>query len=45
VNREAEEYLPLEAVTRKRLLTTLQAGEDLVLAAVICKVWTLAMAL
>jgi hypothetical protein len=35
----------LETVTRERLLKTLQAGEDSVLAAVIGKVWKLEMAL
>jgi hypothetical protein len=38
VSIEAEESALLEAVTRKRPLKTLQAGEDLVFAAVICKV-------
>jgi hypothetical protein len=39
--REVEESLLLEAVSRERLLKTLQAGDDLV----ICKVWRLAVAL
>jgi hypothetical protein len=43
--REAEESPLLEAVARERLLKTLQAGEHLVSAAVICKVWRLAVAL
>jgi hypothetical protein len=43
--REAEESLLLEAVARERLVKTMQAGEDLVFAAVICKVWKLAIAL
>jgi hypothetical protein len=43
--REAEESPLLEAVTRKRLVMTLQSREDLVFAAVICNVWKLAMAL
>jgi hypothetical protein len=45
VKTEAEESSLLEAVARKRLVKTLQAGEDLVFAAVICKLWRLAMAL
>jgi hypothetical protein len=45
VSVEAEESPLLEAVTRKRLLKTLQAGKDLVFAAVICNVWRLAVAL
>jgi hypothetical protein len=45
VSAEAKESPLLEAVTRKRLVKTLQAGEDLVLAAVICEVWRLAVAL
>jgi hypothetical protein len=36
---EAEESPILEAVTRKRLVKTLQAAEDLVFAALICNVW------
>jgi hypothetical protein len=43
--REAEESSLLKSVTRKILVKTLQAGEDLVFAAVICKVWRLEMAL
>jgi hypothetical protein len=42
---EAEESPLLEAVTGKRLVKTLQTGEEVVFAAVICKVWRLAMAL
>jgi hypothetical protein len=43
--REAEESPLLEAVARERLLKALQAGEDVVFAAVTCKVWKLAVAL
>jgi hypothetical protein len=40
------EYSPmLEAVTRKRLVTTLHTVEDIVFSAVICNVWRLAVAL
>jgi hypothetical protein len=35
--REAEESPLLEAVTSKRLARILQAGEDLMFAALICK--------
>jgi hypothetical protein len=42
---EAKDSPLLEAVARKRLVKTLQAEEDLVFAAVICKVWTLVVAL
>jgi hypothetical protein len=35
--REAEESPVLEVVARKRLVKTLQAGEDLVFAAAICE--------
>jgi hypothetical protein len=35
----------VKAVTRKRLVKTLRAGKDLACALVICKVWSLAMAL
>jgi hypothetical protein len=42
---EVEESQLLEAVARKRLLKTMQTGEDLVFAAVICKLWRSAMAL
>jgi hypothetical protein len=45
MSAEAEESPLLQAVSRKRLVKTLQAGEDLVFVAVICKVWRLAMAL
>jgi hypothetical protein len=41
----AEEYPLLEAVTRKRLVKTLQAGKDLEFAAVIFKVWKTAIML
>jgi hypothetical protein len=43
--REAEEFALLISVIRKRLLKTVQAGEDLADAEVICKVWKLAIAL
>jgi hypothetical protein len=43
VSAEAEKSLLLEAVTRKRLAKTLQAGEEF--AAVISKMWRLAIAL
>jgi hypothetical protein len=43
--RGAEESPLLEAVARERLLNILQAGKDLVFAAVICKVWRSAVAL
>jgi hypothetical protein len=36
--REAEESPLLEAVARERIVKTLQAGENLMFAAVICKV-------
>jgi hypothetical protein len=42
---EAEEQPLLEVVTRKLLEKVLQSGKDLASALVICKVWTLAMAL
>jgi hypothetical protein len=42
---EGEKLKNLQFVTRKRLLKTLRAGEDLVFAAVICKVWRSAIAL
>jgi hypothetical protein len=45
VSTEAEESPLLEAVARERLVKTLQAGEDLVSAALICKMWRLAVAL
>jgi hypothetical protein len=38
VSTEVEEFLLLEAVTRKRLLKKLQVGGDLMFTAVICKV-------
>jgi hypothetical protein len=40
---ESEQFPLLTTVTRKRLVKTLQAGEDLVLAAVVCKIWRLPM--
>jgi hypothetical protein len=42
---EAEESSLLVTATREWLVNTLQAGEDLVFAAVICEVWRLAVAL
>jgi hypothetical protein len=42
---EAEESPLLTTVTRKRLLKTLRAAEDLVFPAVICKAWRSAIAL
>jgi hypothetical protein len=42
---EAEEWLLLEAATRKRLVKTLQAGKYLPGAVVICKVWKSAIPL
>jgi hypothetical protein len=39
VRAEAEESPLLEAVTRKRLVKTLQAGKDLACGLVISKVW------
>jgi hypothetical protein len=41
---EAEKSPLLAAIAREQLMKTLQAGEDLVLAAMICEVWRLAMA-
>jgi hypothetical protein len=38
VNAEADKFPLLKAVSRKRLVKTLQAGEDLLFAAVTCKV-------
>jgi hypothetical protein len=43
--REAEESPLLEAVARKVLIKTGQAGKGLKCAVVICTVWRLAMAL
>jgi hypothetical protein len=43
--REAEESSLLEVVARERLVKTLHAENDLVFAAMICKVWRSAMAL
>jgi hypothetical protein len=45
LSMEAEESPLLEAVTRKRLVKTQQAGKDLMCAVVICKVWRSPMAL
>jgi hypothetical protein len=45
MSAEAEECPQLEAVTKKRLVKTLQAGKYLACALVICKVWRLAIAL
>jgi hypothetical protein len=42
---EVEEHPLLEAAVRERLVNTIQAGEELVLAAVIFEVWRLAIAL
>jgi hypothetical protein len=42
---EAEECLLLEAVDRERLMKTQQVEKDLASAAVIYKVWRLAMSL
>jgi hypothetical protein len=39
MKKTAEEYPLLESVARKRLVKTMQAGKDLVFAAVFCKVW------
>jgi hypothetical protein len=41
VRSEAEESPMLEAVAKKRLVKTFQAGEDLMFEAVICIVWRL----
>jgi hypothetical protein len=43
--REAEEYAPLETVSRERLVKTQQAGKGLAGAVVICEVWKSAIAL
>jgi hypothetical protein len=45
LSTEAEESRLLVPITRKRLVKPQQAGKDLAYAVVICKVWTLAMAL
>jgi hypothetical protein len=42
--RQAQESPLLKSVTRKCLVKTLQAGEDLVFAAVVCTVWRLTTA-
>jgi hypothetical protein len=42
---EAQESPQLEAVARERQLKTLRAGENLMIAAVICKMWRSAVAL
>jgi hypothetical protein len=43
--REAEKYKKLKAVARERLVKNLQAVEVLVFAALICRVWILAVEL
>jgi hypothetical protein len=43
--QDTEEFSLLEAVAMERLLKTMQAEEDLLFAAVIGKVWKLAVAL
>jgi hypothetical protein len=43
VSAKAEKSPLLEAVTRKRMLKTLQTGDDLMFAAVIYKAWRLAV--
>jgi hypothetical protein len=43
--REAEESPLLEAIARERLVKTQQAGKVLAGSVVICKVWSLAVAL
>jgi hypothetical protein len=45
MSAKAEKSPLLEAITRTRQVEIMQAGEELSLAAVICKVWRLAMAL
>jgi hypothetical protein len=45
VSAEAEESPLLEAVTRKRLVKTQQAGKGLVVVVVLCELWRLAMTL
>jgi hypothetical protein len=45
MSAEAEQSPLLDAISRERLVQTMQVGEDLMFAAVICKVWSLAMAL
>jgi hypothetical protein len=45
VSTEAEGFSLLEAVTRKLLVKTLQAGKNLACASVIFKLWRLAVAL
>jgi hypothetical protein len=45
ISVEAEESPPLEAITKEWLVNTQQAGKNLVHAVVICKVWSLAIAL
>jgi hypothetical protein len=42
---DAEESPLLEVVTREWLVETQEAGKDLTYAAVICKMWSLAMEL
>jgi hypothetical protein len=43
--REAEESPLSEAVARERLVKTQQAGKGLVVAVVICELWTLVVTL
>jgi hypothetical protein len=43
--REGEEFPLLEAVVRQRMVKTQQAGKGLAGTVVICKVWSLAIAL
>jgi hypothetical protein len=43
--REAEESPQLEAVARKRMVKTQQAGKDIASAVVVCELWRLVMAL
>jgi hypothetical protein len=45
VSTEADKSSLLEAVTRTRLVKTLQAGKDFVFSGIICKVWKLAVVL
>jgi hypothetical protein len=45
VRAKAEESAVLEALTKKRLVKTQQAGKGLAGAVVICELWRLAVAL
>jgi hypothetical protein len=45
LSAEAEEVPLLEAVTRKMLVKTQQAGKGLAVAVVICELWRLAVEL